>query len=153
MLTEICQYLHNWFDRKPDGTSYAKYTGEFNIVGGQLVLEGLAGGQYFRILGSLFNDGVHEFSPADVLTDETFTGSVWALGIPPAVVALASEIEQWQAMYGSVTSEAMSPYQSESFAGYSYSKSGGGSADASSGTQSGTWQSAFASRLSPWRKI
>ena len=151
MLTEICQYLHNWFDRKPDGTSYPKFYGDFTIENGQLVTDQLADGQYFRIMGSLFNDGVHSFSSSDQLTDETFTGAVWSLGIPPAVVQLAADITQWQAMYGGSDSAAMSPFQSESFGGYSYSKSSGGSSDGSA--DAGTWQSAFATRLNPWRKI
>ena len=151
MITEICQYLHNWFDRKPDGTSFPKYYGEFTIENGGLVMDQLAEGQYFRILGSLFNDGVHSFSSSSPLIDETFTGSVWSMGIPPAVVQLAADIEQWQAMYGGIDSEAMSPFQSESYGGYSYSKANRGSDG--EGSQEGTWQGTFASRLAPWRKI
>lgn len=150
MLTEVCQYLRNWFNRKPDGSSYPMYHGLFEIRGGTLVTEELADGQYYRIMGSLFNDGVHKYG-TDVLTDETFEGSVWSLGIPPSIVQLAADIEEWQAKYGGANSEAMSPFQSESFGGYSYSKAGGGSADGT--TAVGTWQGAFAQRLAPWRKI
>ena len=126
------------------------YHGLFEIRGGTLVTEELADGQYYRIMGSLFNDGVHKYG-TDVLTDETFEGSVWSLGIPPSIVQLAADIEEWQAKYGGANSEAMSPFQSESFGGYSYSKAGGGSADGT--TAVGTWQGAFAQRLAPWRKI
>ena len=151
MLTEICQYLKNWFNRKPDGTDYPKYYGIFTIEDGTIQMDGqLADGQYFRIMGSLFNDGIHKYG-SDVLTDETFNGSVWALSIPPQIVQLATDIEQWQAKYGSIDSEAMSPFQSESFGGYSYSKSGGGASDGVSG--GGTWQTAFRDRLASWRKI
>ena len=157
MLTEICQYLKNWFNRKPDGTDYPKYDGVFAIVDGVLDMDELADGQYFRIMGSLFNDGVHQHGAddeghlLDPLTDEVFTGAVWFMGIPPAVIQLATDITLWQAQYGGVTSEAMSPYQSESFGGYSYSKGGGGASDGTS--NAGTWQGAFAARLAPWRKI
>ena len=150
MLTEVCQYLKNWFNRKPDGSEYPKYYGTFTISEGELVTDGLANGQYFRIMGSLFNDGIHKFGDVN-LTDETFEGSVWSLGIPPTVVQLAADIAQWQEKYGSADSEAMTPFASESFGGYSYSKSGGGMSDSSS--DAGTWQGAFAQRLSPWRKI
>ena len=147
MLTEVCQYLKNWFNRKPDGRKYPEWSGTFTIENGALNLE-LADGQYFRIMGSLFNDGVHQHG-VDVLTDETFDGAVWSMGVPPEVVQLAHDIEAWQANYGTSLSPNMSPYQSESFGGYSYSKGGGGSSD----TDSGTWQGAFATRLAPWRKI
>ena len=150
MLTEICQYLKNWFNRKPDGTEYPKYYGAFTIENGALVTDQLADGQYFRIIGSLFNDGVHSFSSSEPLTDETFTGAVWSMGIPPAVVQLAADIDQWQARYGSSDSQALSPFQSESFAGYSYTKAGGST---SGGAQAGTWQAVFEERLKPWRKI
>lgn len=144
MLTEVCQYLRNWFNRKPDGTLYPVYEGEFVIRDGRLLAD-LNDGQYFRVMGSLYNDGVRQQGS---LTDETFTGAVWSMSIPPEIVTLAAEIADWQGKFGTV--DNLSPYQSESFGGYSYSKGGGGSAD---GTDPGTWQGAFAKRLNPWRKV
>lgn len=147
MLTNICQYLKNWFNRKPDGSDYPKYTGAFTIEDGVLTGVELADGQYFRIMGSLLNDGVH--NTEDTLTDETFTGAVWLMGVPPEVVAIAEQIEEWCAKYNTPESPAMSPYTSESFNGYSYTKSGDSGADnALKG-----WQSVFAADLSAWRKI
>ena len=72
--------------------------------------------------------------------------------VPQTVIQLATDIEDWQAEYGAVNSKAMSPYNSESFAGYSYSKSSGGgvSGEVASPTN---WQGVFAARLSPWRKL
>lgn len=152
MLTELCQYLHNWFTRKPDGTEHPKYYGQFTVADGALQGIDLIDGQYFRIMGSLFNDGVHKAGDAqDTLTSETFEGAVWIMGIPPTVIQLATDIAGWQAAYGGIDSAAMSPYNSESFGGYSYSKSGGGSSDGSTGA--GTWQAAFAKRLDVWKKI
>ena len=75
---------------------------------------------------------------------------MWALAIPKAVINLAAEIAEWQTKYVAADSAAMSPYQSESFGGYSYSKSAGGSA---SGASASGWQSAFANRLNMWRKL
>lgn len=150
MITQVCQYLKNWFER-------AIYTGKFAIVDGVITSYNdgdmsLVSGQYFRIIGSLFNDGVHKYDDdTDTLTDETFEGAVWSMGVPGAVIDLVADISDWQSQYGTTDSAAMSPYNSESFGGYSYSKSGGGSSDGTS--SSGTWQSAFAMRLSPWRKI
>lgn len=141
MLTEICQELRNWFDR-----DLPKWHGQFRIENRALVLDGLQDGQYFRIVGSVFNDGVHQY-PANDLTDETFTGAVWAMAVPPAVIAVSREIEAWQAQYADVLK---SPYTSESFGGYSYSKRNGGYGSAS---DTPTWQSTFSNRLNRWRKI
>lgn len=148
MLTEICQYLHNWFE-------VAKFYGKFIISDGHIESYndgdmGLIEGQYFRIVGSLLNDGVHQY-PSEGLKDETFDGAIWSMAIPPAMLSLSEEIDAWQTKHGSVDSTAMSPYNSESFGGYSYSKSSGGSAESGGGF--GGWQSAFANRLSSWRKL
>lgn len=150
MLTQICQYLRNWFERE-------RLTGTFAVVGGELTAEDvrlsdyLQDGQYYRVIGSVFNDGVHKYG--DALTDEkAFDGTFVSMGIPPTLVELAAEIEAWQAKYGGVGSAAMSPYSSESFGPYSYSKSGNASADGTSSSVS-TWQSVFAALLASWRKI
>lgn len=149
ILTELCQELRNWFDR-----NQPKYYGEFAIENGVLILSGdmsLKDGQYFRIIGSALNDGVHQYGVyGDALKDEDFSGAVWAMAIPPAILTLVKDIEAWQDKYGGIDSAAMSPFASESFGGYSYSKSGAGSG---SGSASGGWCSAFAGRLNPWRKI
>lgn len=143
MLTELCQELHNWFERK-------KYFGTFTIEAGNITGLDLLNGQYFRVIGSVFNDGVYQY-PAWELTDETFEGAVWALGIPKAVIDLADEIDAWRKKYESADSAAMSPFNSESFGGYSYSKGGGGTSG--SGNNLTGWQGVFASRLNRWRKI
>lgn len=146
MLTELCQEIKNWFDIK-------RVTGTWAISGGVLNADFLLPGQYYRIMGSVFNDGVHCFGDySDELVDETFDGSVWALGIPAAVINLAAEIAEWQKKYGAVDSAAMSPYTSESFGGYSYSK-GGSSRSNGSGAASAGWKDVFSSRLNAWRKI
>lgn len=148
MLTEICKYLRNWFE-------VTKYFGDFIISGGSIVFSDgselpLLNNQYFRIVGSIFNDGVHKYTDKeDILVDETFDGSVWSMAVPPVLVALAEEIADWTA----ANTEAInSPYQSESFGGYSYSFKYGGY-NTGGGTNGATWQSQFASRLAPWRKI
>lgn len=139
MLTEICQHLKNWFVRD-------KYIGKVTITGGSLAGDyGLLDGQYFRVIGSVFNDGVH--NTADELTDEVFEGAIWSMAVPPAVVELSERIQAWATAYGdSVTS----PYTSESFGGYSYTKAGAGQGNSSSVP---TWQGVFADELNRWRKI
>lgn len=151
MLTEVCQYLKNWFDR-----DHPKFYGKFTISNGVLESHndgdmGMIDGQYYRIMGSLLNDGVYQY-PSEGLKDETFEGAVWFMAIPPTVIALSEDINAWQVKYGGVDGTAMSPFQSESFGGYSYSKSGSGYRDGSDGGEGG-WQKAFANRLKPWRKV
>lgn len=147
MLTELCQELRNWFERK-------KFFGTFTIENGQIIVPdgSLQNGQYFRIIGSVFNDGVHKYEPesenAESLTDEVFEGAIWAMAVPPSVVDLSERISAWVTTYGDSVS---SPYSSESFGGYSYQKASSGQGNAASSNP--TWQSTFASELNRWRKI
>jgi len=88
VLTEICDYLNNYFQDK-------KITGEFTIEGGTINVPDLKNGQYFRIQGSTFNDGVHKY-PIDTehspLIDEVFNGTIWAMAVPQTVIALIPDI-------------------------------------------------------------
>ena len=145
MLTELCQELHNWFDLD-------RRYGTFEISGGALTADFLVAGQFYRIKGSIFNDGVHKFGEYDLI-DEVFTGEVWAMGVPLAVLKLAKEIETWRAKYETVDSQAMSPFQSESFGGYSYSKAGSSSSSGAAASTPTGWKALFASSLNRWRKI
>lgn len=143
MLTELCQELRNWFEKE-------KHFGAFTIEGGRLTDSSfLQDGQYYRIVGSVFNDGVHQW-PDNALQDEVFDGAIWAMAVPPTVVALSDKIDAWNALYGGADSHNMSPFNSESFGGYSYTKGDGAG---SSGSGVPTWQSTFASELNNWRKI
>ena len=139
MLENVLRHLNNWF-------LVAIHEGTFTVENGSIALPFLQTNQYFRICGSVFNDGLHLY-PAVDLTDETFTGTVWVLAVPKAVVALAEDIAAWEEKNGEAVA---SPYQSESFGGYSYTKASAGSAGTSAVTG---WQDAFRSRLNSWRKI
>lgn len=136
-MTMLCEELNNWFV-----TGYAYST--FTIQNGALVtpFDLLKDGQYFRIVGSLYNDGVYKY-PASGLTDEVFRGDVWAMAVPPSVVALADEIKS----FTESNESKVSAYTSESFGGYSYSKA----VDENGAPLS--WQKVFASRLNRWRKL
>ena len=142
-LTELCTYLNKYFWR-------AKRNVKLTISGGTFSVDFLQPGQYFRIIGSVFpeNNGVFKY-PATGLHNEEFNGSIWSMAVPQAVIDLAVDIGNWQAKYGSVDSEAMSPFNSESFNNYSYSK---GSASGETGNPNG-WQTIFASRLEPYRRL
>lgn len=152
MLTELCQELRNWFPVRDKYGNDISYSGTFVINNGSLTVPGLLNGQYYRITGSILNEGVHQYGyeAAGELKDETFDGLIWPMAIPAAVVTLASEIATWRTKYENALSSAMSPFQSESFSGYSYSKGSGSGSGASSSV---SWRSAFASRLNAWRKL
>lgn len=138
MLEQVLRHLNNWF-------LVEIHDGVFTVENGSIALPFLQENQYFRIVGSVFNDGLYQYPVYD-LADETFTGAVWALAIPNAVIALTKDIAAWDAKNGEAVA---SPYQSESFGGYSYTKRGAGN---DSGTLNG-WQDAFRTRLNAWRKI
>ena len=116
MLTEICAELRNWFV-VPDGVHVQTYT----ISGGSIApLDFLQDGQYFRIIGSVFNDGVHQY-PVPDLTDEVFNGAVWAMAVPPAVIALAADEKDLKDRIKKFAEKELG-YASESYPnGYSYS--------------------------------
>ena len=144
MLSELCQELRNWFDR-----DQPKFHGAIEISGGRIIdrdfLAAIKPNQYFRISGSVFNDGVWKNDNKLNLTDELFVGTASLMAVPPDVINLSDEIDQWIVKYGDAVS---SPYSSESFGGYSYTKSTG-----SNGSSASSWQSVFSSRLNKWRKI
>ena len=150
-IFEVCQYLRNWFDRKQP-----HFVGDITIENGALQQTyGLKVGQYFRIVGSTLNDGVYQY-PVTTLTDETFTGAVWGMALPNIFIELLNDIEAWKNKFNSLDTrdgqQTMSPFNSESFGGYSYSKSNGGAGDTSK-DKSGTWQGVFGARLAPYRKM
>ena len=139
-LTDICEYLNNYFWRTKRNIS-------LTITGGTFTVDFLKNGQYFRIVGSDFNDGVHQY-PATDLIDETFSGAIWSMAVPQTVIDLSAKIKDWRDKYEAVGSESMSPFDSESFGNYSYSKS---SSSANGGT--GGWQAVFGPQLAPYRRL
>lgn len=147
MLTELCHELNNYFWRE-------KISGAYEISGGSIDISALPvqQGQYFRIIGSVFNDGVHKY-PATDLTDEKFEGAIWLMAVPQTVIDLASDIAEWNELYGSASSEAMSPFNSESFGNYSYTKAGASTGGSSGSGNPNTWRSVFAARLNKYRRM
>lgn len=146
MLTELCAEIRNYFVFSEDDI----IRGQFAISGNIISPLSLKDGQYFRIVGSAFNDGVWKYHDYGVegLADEEFDGAVWAMYVPKTVIELSEEIDSWVAENASIIN---SPYQSESFGGYTYSlKSGGGTA--AGGTNGASWQAVFADRLKPYRR-
>lgn len=136
-IEALCAEVKNYFD-------YDRQFGLFTVEDGTLTVKGAQEGQYIRIVGSVFNDGVYQY-PMTGLTDETFDGAVWLLAIPGDVISFVGEVTAWETANADAIN---SPFQSESFGGYSYSKG-----SASNGGDSAAWQNHFASRLNRWRKI
>ena len=142
MLDELCAEIRNYFVQSEND----KHAGTYTINGGTFSppIDFLKAGQYFRVVGSALNDGVYKNDGCGVLTDETFDGAVWAMSVPPAVIALADRIKE----YMDSDAAKPSPFVSESFGGYSYSKG-----QNAAGAASNSWQAVFADELRKWRRI
>lgn len=136
MLDEILDHLRNYF------VTSVK-SGTFEIKDGIITPLDLPEGQYFRIVGSGFNDGV--YNSAVDLKAEVFDGEIWALAIPRALLILAEEIKT----YDESEMAKPSPYVSENYFGqYGYTKAADGD-----GSPISDWREIFAKKLHRWRKI
>jgi len=163
MLEQILARLNNWFIRY-------SYTGNVTVSADGAVLAPseaaaiLQPGKWYRILGSGFHDGVYQVpeeqageeeleedveagaeEPEEEEQSGTFSCTLWALDVPAGLLNIITEMEAWQAKYGDVVS---SPYQSESFGGYSYSKAGVSSSNSGTAT---VWTQ-FADVLAPYKR-
>lgn len=152
MLQEVLEYIHNYFIHTPN-------PGKYTIADGTLSpIPALKEGQRFWIVGSDLNEGVYTYHASGIMDSddknaagllaETFAGTICALSVPPAVIALAEEIGDWVDKFGDTVN---GPYQSESFNGYSYSLKSGGNGQGDSAGQIG-WQNVFGKRLERWRR-
>lgn len=143
MLTEICAYLHNYFD-------YERHFGDISIIDGSIFCNGdkitLEEGQYFALFRNRIPLGVFNAVPAN----KTFKGSVWLMDIPKAVLDANKWAEDWMTKNGSIDSEANSAFQSESFGGYSYNK---GNNSSGKGGMSVFDNAQFSRMLNPYRKL
>lgn len=150
MLSELCHELKNWFEQNKIIATIEVKDGFVYVQNDDTPITPKVG-QYFRIVGSVLNDGIYQYNGEPLnkdLNDEVFDGAVWLLAIPKEVVSLSTDIDAWKTKYLNADSPAMSPFTSESFGGYSYSKASG--ANGSAGT---SWQDVFKSQLNKWRKI
>jgi hypothetical protein len=113
-------------------------------------------GQRFWVTGSVLNDGVYTYHASGITNDddcaeaqfapEEFDGTICEMAVPRELIALSREIAGWLDKYGNVMN---SPYQSESFGGYSYTKAAGNGLN----QNGGGWQDVYAKRLNTWRKL
>ena len=149
MLQQVCEHIHNYFIK-------ASYDGSYEIADGMVSLP-LLDGQRFLVQGSVLNDGMYTYHDDGIkndddtevagLQDETFAGTICALAVPPAVIALSGEINTWVVNNGEAIN---SPYQSENVIGvYSYTKGSGGTGAGGSIS----WQDVYRDQLNRWRKV
>ena len=142
MIAQICAEVKNYFVQRDVDV----HAGNYTIENGEISpIPFVRVGQYYRIVGSALNDGVYQRGVDDLqLTDEEFFGSVWFMRVPKDFISLCKEIESWQEDNEKSLS---SPYQSESFEGYSYTKATGASGGAL------TWQDQVRNKLNAYRKL
>lgn len=142
-MEEILRQINNYF--------YSfKETGNFKIVESSIV--GLKApyrtGQFIKVQGSLFNDGIYKVDSADSnlriqgLIDEEFEGVIYSMNVPRAIEELEVKIKEFK------SKDVKTNIVSESIpGGYSYSKATG-----KAGVPAG-WQSVFAEDLRPYKKM
>jgi hypothetical protein len=148
MLNEICEHLHNFFDRRDDGEYIDRTAGTFTILNGLIspLPSSLIAGQYIRIVGSLLNDGIY-LLPSNFtissLVNETFTGAIFGLSISSDRVFLTrvSEITAY------VAANPATGFVSESFGGWSGTRATGANGAVS------PWQIVYEKQLNRWRKM
>lgn len=133
MINKVCAEVRNYFVK-------SRHKGDYVITDGGLNLPFLVEGQFFRVEGSVLNDGIYCY-PVNNLQNEAFSGTIVAMAVPPAFLELVEKIKIFD------TQNAVSPFVSESWGGYSYSKA------TDSKGQIANWKTAFAKELNAWRKI
>lgn len=142
MMGVVCQEVKNYFIQKNVDVHASNYV----ISGGRISpVPFLKNGQYYRIVGSVLNDGVYNHGTDDLqLADEEFYGAVWSMRVPNDFVQLVTEIEAWN----TANAEALSgPFSSESFDTYSYTRATSESGGAY------TWKDHFKGKLNGYRRL
>lgn len=139
-INDFCEETKNWFD-------YERSFGIFEIRNGTINISDMQEGQYFRICDSVFNDGVYQY-PASGLKDEVFDGAIWYMEVPPSVETLIADMTAWETKNADAIN---SPYQSESFGGYSYSLKSSGAGGNVDGSVDAF--SHFSSKINRYRKV
>jgi len=153
MLQEVLEHIHNYFLKQPN-------PGKYTISGGVISpLPTFKEGQRIWVVGSDLNDGVYTYHSDGItddddieaagLQDETFAGTICALAVPPAVLALSGEIRKWVETYQEDV--VNSPFESESFGGYSYTLKGTGTASGGNGGPI-SWRTIYGKQLERWRR-
>lgn len=137
MIEKVMKHINNYF-------VVDSHDVELNVVDGSAYLPFLQEGQFYKIAGSVFNDGVYQYGEGG-LTDETpIAVTVYSLAPPKAFLDVVDEISAYSQKEQNADTTG---YTSESFGGYSYTKGTG-----ANGAPIG-WKEVFASKLNDWRKL
>ena len=115
-ITHMCCLLKNYFT-----DSKHIFHGTYTIRDKTISAEFVQNNQYFRISGSVFNDGVYCNTPEDLerLRDETFTGAIWVMSVPAGFIELCDDAERFKSKITEI-SAIFEGYTSESWGGYTY---------------------------------
>ena len=143
MLSSVCAYIHNYFEREA-------FPGQYEIAAGRITPHPpIKEGQRFRIVGSTLNDGVYTFHENGImnddgnnvsgLQDESFTGTISSMAPPRLFISLVNEIIKWETKYGEIENQ---PFTHEKVEGtYSYRIDGT------------NWKTVFKNQLDRFRKV
>jgi len=114
-LTSMCRIVNNYFVKE-------KVSGTFDLNPNVAPIS-LIENQYFRIVGSIMNDGVYrnDAESLSTLTAEEFQGEIWSMAVPRDFLTLCEEIEAFNTKMNEIASKD-NGFTSENFDGYSYSK-------------------------------
>lgn len=124
-ISDLCAELRNYF--LPSYKNPAKYIhhGTFKVENGQLQnVPFLRDGQYYRIVGSIFNDGVWCVGKEELVDEDEFDGAVWEMAVPSDFIDLVTELDRANAKIDQAATNDTG-FTSESFGGYSYTKRAG----------------------------
>ncbi len=141
-VADVMRQCNNYFETGYRATNYS-------ISGGVISPNDvLRPGMWIHISGSFFWDGVWKIGEGwklegakDDAPDDAFYGKIYFLAPPHEFLILCEEIATY------TQKSAVSPYQSETFGEYSYTKATGKNGGILS------WQEAFADRLRPYRRM
>lgn len=145
-LSRICADLRNYFIRVGQDV----YTGTYTVNNHSITpLPPLISGQYFRVVGSVLNDGVYQYGNTESmekLKNETFDGAIWAMRVPSSFLDLVADYDRLNAKIEELALVSVG-FASESFDGYSYTLSSGAPAELLQ------WKSRLDSELNQYRRI
>ena len=152
-MGNVMEYLHNYFYKFKERGNFAINFNTISIDGCYDLQGKYVVGQYIRIKGSLVNDGVYKVIAVSedglpgitvdgCLSDEEFEGYICSLAVPKAFISLCNDIKEYE------VKNPPKEFISESFGGYSYTRS---QASVESGLSG--WQLAFKGQLAPYRRM
>lgn len=136
-IAAVMRRVRNYFER-----GYRK--GTFSIVGN--VLSPVVDAPMIAVTGSKYHNGVYAsvngvMMGADVKPDETFEGIVWKLYPPDDFLELCEQISKYD------DKNPVGALASEKFGDYSYTR------DTNYSQGGAEWQNAFATSLTPYRRM